>query len=122
MSQRAESAWIKVSVDDAQRIYDALVGADSMCSGYMESDDVAALVRLAEALGIVPHIPAEFVAEYPHEFREGPRNTREVTYIKMVEVWPGRAEEVECHQHEPIGPPLCKLSRCRKPREAEIHR
>lgn len=65
---------ITISREDAQRIFDLAVGADSACSGYMDLDDVRAMRRLANAIGADPAVCTgdEFTTQFPHPLRAGP--------------------------------------------------
>lgn len=64
---------VTLARDDAQRIFDLAVGADQAASGFMETDDVAAMRRLAVAIGADPKecTGVEFVAQFPHEYLPG---------------------------------------------------
>ncbi len=64
---------ISISKEDAQCIFDLALSMDGACSGYMETDDVKAMRRLAIALGIDPieATPEEFVSQFPHKWKPG---------------------------------------------------
>jgi len=61
---------ITIRLEDAQRIFDLAIGADQACSGFMVTDDVLAMRRLAETLGVAPAVCTgrEFVRDFPHSF------------------------------------------------------
>lgn len=73
-----EAFPVTIRREDAQRIFDVAVGADSACSGYMETDDVHAMRRLAVALGVDPNecTPDQFASQYPH-----PHKRRQVNAV-----------------------------------------
>lgn len=62
----------------AQRVFDALVSSMDFGSGFLETDDVAALRELAVAIGVDPNVgtPAEFRSQYPHPFEGETDRTR----------------------------------------------
>jgi hemin uptake protein HemP len=61
---------ITISLETAQRVFDALVSSMDFGSGFLDSDDVKALRALAVAIGVDPNTatPSEFVSQYPHTF------------------------------------------------------
>jgi hypothetical protein len=77
---------ITLSREDAQRIFDLAVGADSACSGYMDSDDVAAMRRLAVAIGVDPAecTGPEFTTQFPHAYQPGHPDLAE--YARIITV------------------------------------
>lgn len=66
-----EERMVSIRFEDAQRIFDLAVGADQMCSGYMETDDVHAMRRLAVIISVDPSVctSSEFVTYFPHKFK-----------------------------------------------------
>lgn len=85
---------VTIDFEDARRIFDLAVNADSACSGYMESDDVASMRKLAVALGVDPAVctGSEFVAKYPHTFEpESERaafdRVRSIVVVKRPDSW-----------------------------------
>lgn len=117
---------VTLTHEDAQRIFDLALGMDQACSGYMESEDVALMRRLAEALGVDPAVatPWEYASQYPHDYVEPPG------YIKdrarpMVASLLSRGRGVIAmpdHTYVPEGGWPCHASgRCGRPREHEIH-
>ena len=72
-----EAFPVTIRREDAQRIFDLAVGADSACSGYMDTDDVRAMRQLAEALGVDPAVctSSEFVTQFPHVYEPGHPNS-----------------------------------------------
>lgn len=75
MMATAGERLISIPFEDAQRIFDLAVNADSACSGWMESDDVDSMRKLGAALGIKDDVwmGREFLARRPHDFKAGPR-------------------------------------------------
>lgn len=71
---------VTISFEDARRIFDLAVGMDEACSGYgsgyMETDDVHAMRRLAVAIDVDPAVctSLEFVTQFPHAFEPGRPN------------------------------------------------
>lgn len=74
-----EAFPITIRREDAQRIFDLAVGADSACSGYMDLDDVKAMRQLAVALGVDPAVctGSEFTTQFPHTYEPGHPNIDE---------------------------------------------
>lgn len=66
----ADPYFIKLSFEDAQRIFDLATDSPLVCSGSFETDDVRVLRRLAETIGVDPAkaTPSEFVRDFPHAF------------------------------------------------------
>lgn len=64
---------VQVSREDARILLDLAVQMDNACSGWMDSDDVAALRRLAVAAGVDPATctPTEYRADFPHAYVHG---------------------------------------------------
>lgn len=58
--------------EDLRDIFDIAVGSMDFGSGFLDTDCVEALRRIAVALGVDPMTatPSGFATQYPHEFRE----------------------------------------------------
>lgn len=61
------------SKEDKQLLFDALVSSMDFGSGFLDTDTVNALRRLAVDLGVDPLVatPNEFRSQYPHPFTAG---------------------------------------------------
>lgn len=112
--------------DDARRLFDLALGMDAACSGYMDSEDVALMRRMAEALGVDPAVatPGEFASQYPHAYLEPPGYIKDKARPIVESVLSrGRGSAwMPDHTYVPKGGWPCHASgRCGKPREHEIH-
>lgn len=121
---------------DAQRIFDLAVAADQACSGYMDSDDVAAMRRLAVALGVDPRVCTgeEFVSQFPHRFEPGAvdydvhRQTivtsrPDVGALRNIETRRAETDEEVAARLGRTPEVLCRASygRCRRPENHPCH-
>jgi hypothetical protein len=116
---------IVIAFEDAQRIFDLACSLDNACSGCMDSDDVAAMRRLAVAIGADPAVctDEEFRAQYPHAFKPG---DADLWGYRMN--W-GAAQETDAQVIERLGgrpETLCDgggrwKGRCGKPADDPIH-
>lgn len=75
-----ERAPVNIPFEDAQRIFDIAVAMDTACSGFMDSEDVTAMRKLAVLLGVDPKVctPSEYMHLYPHAFVASPPQRRQV--------------------------------------------
>ena len=129
---------IEIPFEDAQRIFDLAVAADNACSGYMETDDVKSMRRLAVALGVDPAecTSDEFVHLFPHTFEPsfaGLNNYRKDVYELRYSVpprWRGlysvNRPETDAEVIARVGtlPEVCgagRRDRCNKPADDPIH-
>lgn len=71
-------ATITIPLEVGQRLFDALATSMDFGSGFLETDDVAALRALAAAIGVDPAkgTPDEFKSQYPHIFVAAPDRQR----------------------------------------------
>jgi hypothetical protein len=106
---------ITLTFEEAQRLFDMAIQMDTMCSGYMETDDVELMRALAVRLGVDPTeaTPSQFAGQYPHQYRGG--------YSQLEWLREGNPpgsdpphEWRKVHEH-------CRVSSCYKAEEDPIH-
>lgn len=116
---------VTLTHEDAQRIFDLALGMDQACSGYMESEDVALMRRLAVAIGVDPAAatPDEFASQYPHAYVEPPGPVKDLKRPRVIrDIGRGRTASMPDPDYAPPGGWPCYASRrCGRPREHEIH-
>lgn len=91
----------KFVVEDVQMLFDLMVHSMDFGSGFLDDDEVEALRRVAEQLGVEKDVatPSEFKHKYPHEFK--PKSWDSTRCEKC-----DRAEDWKAHQpieHEIYG-------------------
>lgn len=61
-----------IPTEDLRALFDVAVGSMNFASGFLDTDEVNMLRRVAEALSVDPMeaTPHEFRTQYPHAFRE----------------------------------------------------
>lgn len=121
---------ISMGFEAAQRVFDALVSSMDFGSGFLETDDVAALRELAVAIGVDPNVgtPAEFKSQYPHTY-EPATDRRQIAYQSgalsqrvaySVTNSPYTVNDIDDSKMPDFVP--CKVGRwCNKPEGHEIH-
>lgn len=57
--------------EDVRQLFDLVVHSMDFGSGFLDSDDVTLLRRVAEHIGVDPMVatPSEFKRDYPHPFK-----------------------------------------------------
>lgn len=63
-----------LSIEEVKHLFDLVVGSLNFGSGFLDSDDVILLRRVAILIGVDPAVatPETFHGQYPHEFAEHP--------------------------------------------------
>jgi hypothetical protein len=119
---------IRISLDDARRLFDLAVDTPLLCSGSFETDDVRVLRRFARAIGVDPGkgTPEEFERDFPHPFK--PFNVAgEHMEIRDESAPHGIRWETDTEVYARIGesPDRCSAGpysyRCRRPEAHQLH-
>jgi hypothetical protein len=119
---------IRISLDDARRLFDLAVDTPLLCSGSFETDDVRVLRRFAKAIGVDPSkgTPEEFERDFPHPFK--PFDIRIEHDLVRDDAAPGgmRSEtDEEVYARLGESPDRCSAGpysyRCRRPEADPLH-
>lgn len=65
----------QVPTEDLKALFDIAVGSLNFGSGFLDSDEVEVLRRIAVLIGVDPMVgtPKEFAKQYPHTYQERPK-------------------------------------------------
>jgi hypothetical protein len=120
----AERDMIVLKFEEAQRLFDLAIQMDTMCSGYMETDDVELMRALAIRLGVDPKeaTPSQFAGKYPHDFRPIPAKSTGVQLAWLKEGNPpGSDPSPEWLKTWQDAYQSCAVWQCHKPKGDPIH-
>lgn len=81
-------APVSLPFTDLQALFDIAVGSMNFTSGFLDSDEVAVLRRVAVAIGVDPMVgtPREFATQFPHDYKEEDYRNHKSEWIRKAQL------------------------------------